>query len=55
MLLRPVSHDHQLMGMLQLINRTEPGAFSLEDVSTINYVAERLGEFLYEVRQRSAH
>jgi hypothetical protein len=55
MLLRPVSHDRQLMGMLQLINRGEPGAFSLEDVSTVNYVAERLGEFLHEARQRQTH
>ena len=40
------------MGMLQLINRSGGAGFSAEDISAINYVAERLGEFLHGARSR---
>lgn len=46
MLLRPVVHEHQLLGMLQLINRRGSGAFTAQDVHVANYVAERLADFL---------
>lgn len=51
MLLRPLTHDGRLLGMLQLINRTT-GEFSAADVHLVNYVAERLSEFLKEARAR---
>jgi hypothetical protein len=55
-LLRPLAHERQLLGMLQLINRNGAGAFSAEDVNAINYVAERLAEFLHGARmQRRVH
>jgi hypothetical protein len=49
-LLRPLAHERQLLGMLQLINRSGAGAFSAEDVNAINYVADRLAEFLQRAR-----
>lgn len=54
-LLRPVAREHQLLGMLQLINRKGADTFTAQDVSVINYVAERLAEFLHgaRLRQRS--
>jgi hypothetical protein len=51
-LLRPIVHEHQLLGMLQLLNRNNAAAFSAQDVSVINYVAERLAVFLVNVRAR---
>jgi hypothetical protein len=52
-MLRPVVHDHQLLGVLQLINRHAPKGFSAEDVHVMNYIAERLADFLYEVRVKA--
>jgi GAF domain-containing protein len=49
-LLRPIVHEHQLLGMLQLLNRSNAAAFSAQDVSVINYVAERLAVFLVAAR-----
>lgn len=51
MLLRPLTHDGRLLGMLQLINRST-GLFSSADVHLVNYVAERLSEFLRDARAR---
>jgi len=51
MLLRAVTHDGRLLGMLQLINRSS-GFFTGADVHLTNYVAERLAEFLREARAR---
>jgi hypothetical protein len=51
MLLRPLTHDGQLLGMLQLINRAT-GGFSASDVHVTNYLAERLAEFLRDARAR---
>jgi hypothetical protein len=51
MLLRPLTHEGRLLGMLQLINRTT-GGFSTSDVHLVNYLAERLAEFLREARAR---
>jgi hypothetical protein len=52
MLLRPLVHDRQLMGMLQLVNRTGAGTFSAEDIHAVNYAAERLAEFLHTARMK---
>ena len=54
MLLRPLTHDGRLLGMLQMINRTT-GVFSAPDVHLVNYVAERLSEFLRDARARVRH
>jgi hypothetical protein len=54
MLLRPLTHDGQLLGMLQLINRAT-GGFSAADVHLVNYLAERLAEFLRDARARIHH
>jgi hypothetical protein len=54
MLLRPLSCDGQLLGMLQLINRAT-GGFSAADVHLVNYLAERLAEFLRDARARIQH
>jgi hypothetical protein len=50
MLLRPVVHERELLGMLQLINREGAGAFTTQDMHVINYVAERLADFLHATR-----
>lgn len=54
MLLRPLTHEGQLLGMLQLINRAT-GSFSTADVHLVNYLAERLAEFLRDARARIHH
>jgi hypothetical protein len=54
MLLRPLTYDGELLGMLQLINRTT-GGFSAADVHLVNYLAERLAEFLRDARARIRH
>ena len=54
LLLRPVIHDGNLLGMLQLINRTT-GTFSAPDVHLVNYTADRLAEFLRDARGRARH
>jgi len=54
LLLRPVTHDGRLLGMLQFINRAS-GAFSAPDVHLINYTADRLAEFLQQARSRAQH
>jgi hypothetical protein len=51
-LLRPIVHEHQLLGMLQLINRKGATAFTAQDLSVINYIAERLADFVYAARLR---
>jgi putative methionine-R-sulfoxide reductase with GAF domain len=51
LLLRPVIHEGNLLGMLQLINRTS-GSFSAPDVHLVNYTADRLAEFLRDARGR---
>jgi hypothetical protein len=51
-LLRPVTHEHQLLGMLQLLNRRGADTFTVHDISVVNYLAERLADFLHEARQR---
>jgi hypothetical protein len=51
MLLRPITHERQLLGMIQLLNR-EAATFSIEDVNATNYIAERLAEFLHATRNR---
>ena len=54
MLLRPLTHETGLLGMLQLINRTT-GGFSAADVHVVNYVAERVADFLRDARARIRH
>jgi hypothetical protein len=51
-MLRPVIHEHQLLGMLQLVNREHAGSFSTEDMHVINYIGERLADFLIGSRAR---
>lgn len=51
-LLRPLVHEGHLVGILQLINRRDAESFSDPDVHLLNYVAERLSEFVYAVRMR---
>ena len=41
----------ELLGMLQLINRAT-GGFSAADVHLVNYLAERLADFLRDARAR---
>lgn len=54
MLVRALSHDGHLHGVLQLVNRrVEPG-FTTQDANLLNYVADRLCEFLQAVRTVSA-
>ncbi len=52
LLLRPIVHEHQLLGVLQLINRRGGVAFNPQDASVISYVAERLADFLHAARLR---
>ena len=52
MLLCPVSAEGHLLGGLQLINRLNTHRYSQADANVASYIAERLGEFLYELRRR---
>jgi GAF domain len=54
MLLRSAMHDGQLLGVLQLIDR-QGMPFTAGDVHVVNYVADRLGEFLLAMRARPVH
>jgi hypothetical protein len=54
LLLRPLTCEGELLGMLQLINRAT-GGFSAADVHLVNYLAERLAEFLRDARARIRH
>jgi hypothetical protein len=55
-LLRPIVHEHQLLGMLQLINRKGKLEFTGEDAHLVSYIAERLAEFINAARRtRSQH
>ncbi len=49
-LIMPVSHQGRLLGMLQLINRQNRPAFTTGDGDVVAYVAEQLGQFLYQAR-----
>jgi GAF domain-containing protein len=51
-LLRPIVHEHQLLGMLQLINRRGKLEFTPDDAHLVSYVAERLAEFVHNVRRQ---
>jgi GAF domain-containing protein len=50
MLLRPLSAERHLLGMLQLINRKQQPDFTREDVNLVNYVAQQLSEFVRNAR-----
>ncbi|HMI94006.1 MAG TPA: hypothetical protein VK509_21680, partial [Polyangiales bacterium] len=50
--LRPIVQEHQLLGMLQLINRTGKLEFSGEDAHLVSYIAERLAEFIHAARRQ---
>ena len=52
-LLRPIVHEHQLLGMLQLINRKSADAFTAQDVNVMNYSPSGSPMFLANVRARS--
>lgn len=52
MLLCPVLSEGQLLGGLQLINRLNTHRYSQADANVASYIAERLGEFLHELRRR---
>lgn len=49
-MVRPIIHEHQLLGMLQLVNRQQADGFSIEDTHVINYIGERLADFLFGSR-----
>jgi hypothetical protein len=51
-LLRPIVHEHQLLGALQLINCKSADGFTAQDIHVMNYVAERLAEFLRKARAK---
>ena len=51
-LLRPIVHEHQLLGMLQLINRRGKLEFTPDDAHLVSYVAERLAEFVHNARRQ---
>ena len=51
-LLRPIVHEHQLLGALQLINSKNRDGFTTQDIHVMNYVAERLAEFLLKARAK---
>jgi hypothetical protein len=50
-LLRPMSHERQLVGMLQLVNRRYTAGFDAADINIVSYVAERLAEFVLASRR----
>lgn len=52
MLICPVISETHLLGGLQLINRLNTHRYSQADANVASYIAERLGEFLHELRRR---
>jgi len=52
MLLCPVLSEGHLLGGLQLVNRLHTHRYSQADANVASYIAERLGEFLHELRKR---
>jgi hypothetical protein len=52
MLICPVISEAHLLGGLQLINRLNTHRYSQADANVASYIAERLGEFLHELRLR---
>jgi hypothetical protein len=52
MLICPVVSEGHLLGGLQLINRLNTHRYSQADANVASYIAERLGEFLHELRRR---
>ncbi|MFO0024185.1 MAG: GAF domain-containing protein, partial [Deltaproteobacteria bacterium] len=46
MLLKPIHLDNRLLGIVQLLNRTNDFSFSSSDESVLGYVTDKLGEFL---------
>lgn len=44
----PLRADDQLMGLLHMVNRRREGPFSEADASVVQYVGERLAEFLHD-------
>jgi len=48
-----LTHQGRLLGMLELINRQHQAQYSRADANILQYMAEKLGEFLYSVRMRS--
>ena len=50
MIVRPVSHEGHLHGVLHLVNRRDGPGFSSDDANLLSYVADRLCEFLQAVR-----
>jgi GAF domain-containing protein len=53
LLLCPLVHERQMVGMLQLVNRSDHPMFSAEDANLVTYLAERLAERIHLVRRRS--
>jgi hypothetical protein len=47
-----VTHQGRLLGVIQLINRIDQAQYSRVDGNVLSYVAEKLGEFLYQTRMR---
>ena len=50
-LLRPMAHERQLVGVLQLVNRRYTAGFDAADINVVSYVAERLAEFVLNARR----
>jgi signal transduction protein with GAF and PtsI domain len=46
MLVKPVHHDNRLLGVVQMINRTDDFSYSSGDESVLAYVSDKLGDFL---------
>ena len=54
MLVRALSREGQLHGVLHLVNRVGLPTFTSDDENLLNYVADRLAEFLQAARAASA-
>lgn len=52
MLLRPLVQEGQLFGVVQLTNKTGGAPYTAEDVNLINYIAERVADFVRQARLR---
>jgi chemotaxis protein histidine kinase CheA len=49
-----LSHQGQMLGMLQLLNRQQGGPFTAEDADLVAYVGGQLSEYLYRARLGSS-
>ncbi len=50
----PLNHNNRLLGMIQLINRSNRDAFTASDADLAVYIGSQLSQFLFKAKNRAA-